>query len=116
MPSITNARYGELCLAERQLAELRAQGAGHAMAELEALRARHDALVSDNERLIATCDELRGELMAVQQIAMDQSLIRDRTQLRHRLLNLVQQGVPCFMRGDFIYHSATKAVLAQVSQ
>jgi hypothetical protein len=115
MPSITNNRYNALCLAERELAQLRADGVGHQLAELEALRARHDALVADNERLNATCDELRGELMAVQQIAMDQSMIRDRTQLRHKLLSLVRQGVPCFMRGDFIYHSTTKAVLAQVS-
>lgn len=92
------------------------------------LRARLDATESANitlrDELRAAHDsyaELQDEARRVQDevgtsLRLAQEHITSRGELLRKLREFTAQGVPCVMRGGFIKHRITGAVLAQVRQ
>jgi hypothetical protein len=79
----------------------------------EALHAQCDARGHTIASMQARIDELEAELMRLQTTHRDAVTIKDRAELMAVARKLGQQGVPCFMRGGFISHAQTTAVLAQ---
>lgn len=112
MPVITKARAAALEALETSFA---AQGA-RLVALVEHLKldneVSRDAVVKLNQRIAA----LEQELLAVAEQNADARVIRDRSALLRRAKELNAAGVPCTMRGDYIIHARTKAILAQVQQ
>lgn len=62
------------------------------------------------------CAELRAQLQPLVEAVATAKLIANRGELMTRMRDLSREGVPCHMQGDFIRHSRTGAVLAQVGQ
>jgi len=83
-------------------------------AEIEALRADLDARRSE----VAACNlritDLEAELGRLQTVHHDAVQIKNRGELMAVMRQLARDGVPCFLRGTFVYHAQTKAILAQI--
>jgi hypothetical protein len=107
MPSITKARLAQLEACEREHNP-------RAEAQLEALRAENDGLRLQVAGEQLRCAELEAELSRLHTVHRDAVLIKNRAELMAVMRELSKQGVPCFMRGGFIYHSQTRAILAQI--
>lgn len=71
-------------------------------------------LEARDAEIIGLRDELDTLRRRQATLRSDERAIASRVELRAKCIALARRGVPCFMRGDFIYHSQTKAVLAQV--
>lgn len=71
-------------------------------------------LQAELDALSATCAELRAQLQPLTDIVANAKLIANRGELISRMREMSKEGVPCHMQGDFIRHSRTGAVLAQV--
>lgn len=83
-------------------------------AQHEALRCELDAMTLERDGERREAERLSAELMRLQTTHHDAVTIRNRGELMQVMRKLSAEGVPCIMRGGFIYHSMTKAVLAQI--
>ena len=72
------------------------------------LRAAHDSYAELQDEARRVQDEVGNSLRLAQEH------ITSRGELMAKLRDFTQQGVPCVMRGGFITHRVTGAVLAQV--
>ena len=112
MPSITKQRADALSALEEQYS---AQGA-----QLVAVIANQRSIVAqqalDIRALEARLDEAQSEARLAAATHADAKRIVDRAALMRRAKQLAAEGVPCTMRGDFILHAQTKAILAQVAK
>lgn len=81
-------------------------------ATIEAREALIIALRADILALTTERDELRAQAQPLQEQI---NTIRNRGQLMAKMRELSKQGVPCHMLGDYIRHSKTGAVIAQVA-
>lgn len=104
------------------------------LATLEALEAAYGvqgpqltaALQVDTMRLVDAINDLDGanariaaleaQLSEVATQHCDERAIKDRAALLRRAKQLAADGVPCTMRGDYITHRETGAILAQVAR
>lgn len=107
MPSLTKARLAQLEAIERAYTP-------QLEAELEAARAQIDGLRLEVAGERARVIELEAELQRLHTVHRDAAVIKNRAELMAVMRELSKQGVPCFMRGGFVYHSLTKAILAQI--
>lgn len=112
MPSITKARLAAL---ETLEAMCGAQGA-----QLVAtIQNEHSIIAQQSEDIRALerrLDAAESEARLAAATYADAARIMNKAQLMARAKALSASGVPCTMRGNFILHSKTGAILAQVAQ
>jgi pyridoxal biosynthesis lyase PdxS len=91
--------------------------------ECEVLRASNEARggviasqVLEIEALRTEIAVLSAQLQPLTDIVVNAKLIANRGELIARMREMSKEGVPCHMQGDFVRHSRTGAVLAQVGQ
>lgn len=112
MPSITNRRHAALVDIERMLG---ADGprliavVGH---KLDTIAIQAEEI----RRLEQQLDEAKREVRSILEFNAEQRAIKDRGALMRKARELSAQGVPCLMRGDYIIHAQTRAVIAQVQR
>lgn len=91
------------------------------MAQVEAQSAKIAALeasirghIRDFEELQFECRNYESMLAAYRsgEVRSDVLKIKDNASVIKVARALAEQGVPCFARGDHVYHSHTKAILA----
>ena len=112
MPSITKERFAAL---EAFETAMRATGA-QAVACLTALECAVAQQAEDIARLEQQLDEAKSEARSAIEHSLDVNAIRDRGALMRKAKALSAQGVPCTLRGDYIRHTKTGAILAQVQR
>lgn len=87
-------------------------------ASLEAKCAENDALRAECNVHKQALDALSTKYIELQDSyaarTRDDIVIRDRAQLLAVARRLSSEGVPCSVRGNFLYHNVSKAILAQV--
>lgn len=87
-------------------------------ASLEAKCASLDALRDECEGHKAALNALSTKFIELQDQhaarTRDDIVIRDRAQLLAVARKLSSEGVPCTVRGNYLYHNISKAILAQV--
>lgn len=90
-------------------------------AHVEALKARNDALEASLRSMHADLEEARFECRNLQSMLSAYRTGQVRTDVMHIQRNasalavaraLAAQGVPCYARGNAVYHSRTQALLA----
>lgn len=86
-------------------------------ATLEASRAECDALSEELRTHKDALHKLSVEFVTLQDSIAEQqkaaAVITTRAALMAKMRELAAQGMPVIMRGDFLYHGVTKAIIAQ---
>lgn len=104
------AQSSTLCATRSELAR--------AEASIEAISANNDALREELRVAKSALDALSAKYIELQDRytarTRDDLVIRDRAQLLAVARKLSSEGVPCSVRGSYLYHNVTKAILAQV--
>lgn len=89
------------------------------MAEREALRAKIDALTMELNAIIRERDELKFDNLNLQDMltVYREGHIKDAKKISAtaasmlRAKNLAAQGVPCYAKGEYVYHARTNAII-----